>query len=218
MKENSLDISNLRQNYKRSFLLEKDIYQNPFTQFEQWFKEALDAQILEPNAFSLATSTHDGFPSVRIVLLKEITSEGLVFFTNYNSKKGKELTTNPKCSLVFFWGELERQVRIQGVATKLTKHESFAYFKSRPKESQIGATISPQSEIIPSREYLDNLFVTSTDKYKDIRLPLPDHWGGFIIKPINFEFWQGRENRLHDRIMYQLMPHTNDWQIIRLAP
>lgn len=218
MSDNNVDLSSLRQNYKRSTLLEEDVQQNPYQQFDHWFNDAVNSKIIEPNAFSLATSTTDGFPSVRIVLLKEVKKEGFVFFTNYNSKKGKELLENPKCSMVFFWSELERQVRIQGIASKLSHQESFAYFKSRPKESQIGAVISPQSEIIPSREYLESKFEESQLKYKDIRLALPDFWGGFVIRPINFEFWQGRESRLHDRIMYQLMPHTNEWQIIRLAP
>jgi len=213
-----LEISTLRRNYKLASLSETDVEKNPFLQFEKWFQQAIVADLLEPNAFSLATSTIDGFPSVRIVLLKEITQDGFVFFTNYSSRKGKELIENPKCSMAFFWGEIERQVRIQGIATKISPEESFAYFKTRPKESQIGASISPQSSIIPSREFLETLYEKSAVQFKNLDLPLPDNWGGFLIKPINIEFWQGRESRLHDRILFQLMPHTKEWQIIRLAP
>jgi len=209
-------IQNLRQDYRSASLAESDVDQNPFIQFEKWFKEALDAQLFEPNVMTLATADLSGRPSARILLLKGFDENGFVFFTNYDSKKGKELAENPQAAMVFFWGDLERQVRIEGTITKVDAEESTAYFHSRPKGSQIGATASTQSSVIPNREVLEDRVTALTEEFSEKEVPRPANWGGYRLKPDLIEFWQGRSSRLHDRINYEAV--DGSWIINRLAP
>lgn len=210
------NIQNLRQDYRAAELAEGDIDRNPITQFGKWFKDAIDAKLYEPNVMTLATATLSGKPSSRILLLKGFDETGFVFFTNYNSKKGQDLQENPQAAMQFFWPELERQVRIEGTVTKTTEEVSTAYFHSRPKGSQIGATASPQSTVIPGREILENCVQELTAAYQETEIPRPEHWGGYILKPEHIEFWQGRPSRLHDRITYTSV--NGVWTINRLAP
>lgn len=210
-------IENLRQDYTAASLSEKDVDVNPVSQFDKWFNEAINAKILEPNAMTLATATTDGRPSARIVLLKGFSDDGFKFYTNYLSRKGRELSKNPNAALLFFWGNMERQIRIEGVIEKLDKKYSEKYFHSRPKLSQIGAVVSPQSQEIESREILDIRMKELELKYTQSEIPKPAHWGGYILKPRLFEFWQGGSGRLHDRIVYKKTDNTN-WKIVRLAP
>ena len=210
------NIQNLRQEYRAAELAESDVDKNPFTQFGKWFKEALDALLYEPNVMTLATADLTGKPSARILLLKGFDENGFVFFTNYSSKKGKEMEENPQASMVFFWPELERQVRIDGLITKVAEQVSEDYFHSRPKGSQIGAAASPQSTIIPNRELLQNRVNELTATYTDQEVPKPVHWGGYLLEPTHIEFWQGRPSRLHDRITYTNV--NGAWVINRLAP
>lgn len=209
-------IQNLRQDYRSAALAESDVDQNPFIQFEKWFKEALDAQLFEPNVMTLATADLSGRPSARILLLKGFDENGFVFFTNYDSKKGKELAENPQAAMVFFWGDLERQVRIEGTITKVEAEESTDYFHSRPKGSQIGATASTQSSVIPNREVLEERVAALTEEFSEKEVPRPANWGGYRLKPDLIEFWQGRSSRLHDRINYESV--DGSWSINRLAP
>lgn len=209
-------IQSLRQDYRSASLDEKDADKNPFKQFEKWFEAALTAQIYEPNVMTLATADKNGKPNARIVLLKGFNEEGFSFYTNYLSTKGKELKKNPQACLVFFWAELERQVRIEGKVEKLDKETSEAYFHSRPKESQIGAIASPQSQVIASRNSIEAKVEELTSTYQDKTIPKPAHWGGYIVKPTAIEFWQGRSSRLHDRIRYEFI--NGKWQTSRLAP
>nr|WP_294900649.1 pyridoxamine 5'-phosphate oxidase [uncultured Pedobacter sp.] len=210
-------IQNLRQDYRSASLNEEDVDQNPYQQFEKWFQEALNAKVVEPNAMTLATSQANGIPSARIVLLKEFTEEGFVFYTNYKSKKGQEIAQSPYAALVFFWADLERQVRIEGVVERVSDDESTAYFKSRPRGSQLGALSSPQSEIIPNRKFLEEKLEGLTKKYEEKEIEKPDHWGGYRVIPNRIEFWQGRSNRLHDRILY-IQDKSQSWKFERLAP
>lgn len=210
------NIQNLRQDYRAAELSEADIDKNPIAQFEKWFKDALDAKLYEPNVMTLATAGLSGKPSSRILLLKGFDEDGFVFFTNYNSKKGKDLQENPQAALQFFWPELERQVRIEGIVTKATAEASTAYFHSRPKGSQIGASASPQSTVIPDREILEERVKELTAAYQETEVPRPEHWGGYVLKPAHIEFWQGRPSRLHDRITYTSV--NGVWTINRLAP
>jgi pyridoxamine 5'-phosphate oxidase len=210
-------VADLRQNYTRAGLLEKDAADNPFDQFHTWFEQALRAELLEPNAMTLATATPEGKPSARIVLLKEYNQEGFVFYTNYTSQKGRELTANPWTSLVFWWGELERQVRIGGRAEKVSDAESDQYFHSRPLDSQLGAWASHQSQMVESREVLENRFRQLQTEYEEQGVPRPPHWGGFRVVPTEIEFWQGRPSRLHDRLRYRLDQQGN-WVRERLSP
>jgi pyridoxamine 5'-phosphate oxidase len=211
-------LQDLREDYRKSTLEEKNASQNPFTQFDNWFQEALRAEIPEPNAMVIATSNKEGFPSARVVLLKGFDEKGFIFYTNYESQKGKELSNNPKCALVFNWLELERQIRIEGIAEKLSPEESTAYFHKRPKKSQIGAWASPQSEVIETRDVLEDNLTNLNAKYMDSEnLPRPKHWGGFRIKATRIEFWQGRSSRLHDRLNYEKNA-DNTWKRSRLAP
>jgi pyridoxamine 5'-phosphate oxidase len=218
MTELNINIKNLRQDYRSSSLLEETVSKNPIEQFAIWFDEAVKAEILEPNAMTLATASKNALPSARIVLLKGFDEEGFTFFTNFNSHKGLELTENPFAALVFFWGDLERQIRIEGVVERISDEESKNYFHSRPKGSQLGAWASPQSKIIPHREFLDEKIQEMKHKYaSDEVIPKPEHWGGYKVIPNQIEFWQGRSNRLHDRILYT-QQKDESWTIERLAP
>lgn len=210
------NIQNLRQEYRAAELAEGDVDKNPVTQFGKWFTAAVDAQLYEPNVMTLATADLTGRPSARILLLKGFDENGFVFFTNYNSKKGQELQENPQASMMFFWPELERQVRIDGTVTKVNEEVSTTYFHSRPKGSQIGAAASPQSSIIESRELLENRVNELKAEFENKEVPRPQHWGGYLLKPAAIEFWQGRPSRLHDRINYTLV--NGVWKIDRLAP
>lgn len=217
MAEQQINIKDLRQDYRSAFLLEKDVENNPFKQFEKWFSEAVKANVLEPNAMTLATATKEGLPSARVVLLKGFDDEGFTFFTNYNSEKGKQIEDNPKAALTFFWGDVERQIRIEGDIKKISVQESEEYFHSRPKGSQVGAIVSPQSEVIPNREFLENNLALLTETYSNKEVTKPEHWGGYKVIPHTIEFWQGRSNRLHDRILFSLTTEGS-WKIERLAP
>lgn len=197
-------------------LSEADLHPHAIRQFDRWWEEAVNSNIDEVNAMTLATVDPEGKPSARIVLLKGYDEQGFVFFTNYESRKGKELSSNPHTSVVFFWKELERQIRICGVAEKISSEESDTYFHSRPEESRIGAWASAQSNPIASREALENRFNEIKEKYSGQKIERPPHWGGFRIKPYEIEFWQGRPGRLHDRICYSLI--DNDWSHVRLCP
>lgn len=209
-------IAALRKDYRLKTLNEEDVATTAIAQFSGWWDEAVHSQIDEVNAMTLATATKDGVPSARIVLLKSFDETGFTFFTNYRSAKGKTIEENAKAALVFFWKELERQVRIAGDVIKLSNEESDAYFNSRPPGSRIGAWASPQSEVIPSRHVLEENVEHYVAEFKE-GIPRPPHWGGYVVKPQTVEFWQGRSNRLHDRILYTLQPN-NSWKIERLAP
>lgn len=211
-----LDLSALRQDYLSASLDETDINPDPMTQFADWFEQAIDAQLPEPNAMTLATVNNDGQPSARTVLIKEARADGFVWFSNYDSRKGQDLSAHPKAALLFFWQGLERQVRVEGTVERVSVAESDAYFNSRPVNSRLGAWSSPQSEIIQNRAYLESELARYAEIFHDTP-PRPDNWGGYILKPTYFEFWQGRASRLHDRLAYQLDEQGN-WQIVRLAP
>lgn len=210
------EIADIRKDYKLKTLLEEDVDADPFKQFALWWTEAVNSKIEEVNAMTLATATRDGVPSARIVLLKEFTDEGFIFFTNYQSHKGTELAKNPKAALVFFWKELERQIRIEGSVEKIAESQSEAYFKTRPAASRIGAWASQQSSIIASRSIIEENVTKYIAQFGEENIPKPPHWGGYIVKPVTIEFWQGRRSRLHDRIEYILL--GQDWKIQRLAP
>lgn len=209
-------IADLRLSYTRQQLLETEVDTNPIKQFQHWFDQAIAADILEPNAMTIASATKDGIPSARIVLLKGVDERGFVFYTNYESRKGQELIDNPHASLVFWWGVLERQVRIEGTIEKIADAETVAYFQSRPIGSQLGAWASNQSRVVANREELEQRLEALTQQYADQDVPRPPHWGGFRVVPHAIEFWQGRPNRLHDRLLYRLQDGT--WTIERLAP
>lgn len=211
-----MNIGAIRTEYKQRQLSEADVAATPHQQFEIWWQEVINSNIEEPNAMTLSTVSADGQPSSRIVLLKGFDSNGLVFFTNYKSRKGREIAANNRVSLLFFWKELERQIRIDGIAEKIDAGQSDSYFLSRPTGSQIGAWASPQSEPVENREALDRLVNDMEQKFTDETLTRPDHWGGYIVKPARIEFWQGRPNRLHDRIEYS--GNRNEWKVQRLAP
>jgi pyridoxamine 5'-phosphate oxidase len=210
------EIARIRRVYSLTELNESTVLDDPFKQFSEWMEEAVKSNIIDPNAMILATSNKDSIPSVRVVLLKGFDNEGFIFYTNYESKKGKNLVENPNASILFFWKELERQIRISGRVNKISQKESEEYFHSRPRESQLAALASNQSEVIPGREFLEQKFNEFKEEYHDKEIPLPPHWGGFKLFADSFEFWQGRENRLHDRISY--LKEDNAWQIVRLAP
>lgn len=211
-----MDIFNLRREFTQKELDENEVASDPITQFKQWFNEALESKSLEPNAMVLSTSTPNGKPSSRVVLLKQIKPEGFIFFTNYESCKGTQLKKNPYCSLNFMWHELERQVRIEGIAKEISSEESDSYFEIRPLKSKLGAWTSPQSQVIKNREYLNNIMEDFEKQFSDKKIIRPYNWGGYLIEPTSFEFWQGRENRLHDRIRYRIK--DNRWIVERLAP
>lgn len=209
-------IADIRTDYRRQTLNEEDVSSDPMQQFKSWWDAAVASEIHEVNAMTLATVNGEGQPSARIVLLKGLHDGGLVFFTNYESKKGDELAKNDRAALVFFWKELERQVRIEGIISKVDDKESEEYFHSRPHASQIGAWSSPQSKVIPSRELLDKNVAENTARFGEGEVERPPFWGGYILKPTLVEFWQGRSNRLHDRIEY--VNEGGSWIKRRLAP
>ena len=217
MKVNNQTIAALREDYRAKTLEITDVHANPIQQFNEWFQEALDSQIKEANAMTIATVDAQGKPAARIVLLKGFDENGFIFYTNYDSRKGQELAANPNIAVVFLWKDLERQIRIEGIAEKVAPAVSLNYFQSRPKGSQIGAWASPQSQVIPDRSVLEQNVLDLKEKYKNAdNLPIPSHWGGYQIKPTLIEFWQGRSSRLHDRLCYTLEGKT--WKIERLAP
>lgn len=210
-------IADLRKDYTLQGLNETEVDLNPFIQFKQWFDQARAAQLPEPNAMTLSTATPDGKPSARIVLLKDFDTRGFVFYTNYNSQKGQELAENPQAALVFWWAELERQVRICGHVEKVSEPESDEYFYSRPFTSRLGAWASNQSEVIENRQVLETKFDELRNKYLNQDIPRPPHWGGLRVIPVEIEFWQGRSSRLHDRLLYTAINRGN-WKIERLSP
>ena len=212
-----MELHNIRRNYGRASLKIEDLDKNPFKQFDTWFKIALKEIKPDPNSMALATSGTDCQPSLRTVLLKYYDETGFVFFTNYNSKKSKQISENPKVALLFTWLILERQVIIEGKAEKISKAESLKYFSSRPIGSQLGAWVSPQSSIISSKSILLSKLEQMKRKFKDGKIPLPDFWGGYRVIPERIEFWQGGENRLHDRFLYE-KDNEGEWVINRLAP
>jgi pyridoxamine 5'-phosphate oxidase len=209
------DLAQLRVDYKRAALSERDAAENPFDQFTRWFDEALAAAVPEPNAMTLATVDESGRPSARIVLLKSLDARGFVFHTNYDSRKGRELTANARVALLFFWPELERQIRIEGTARTVSATESDDYFAARPRASRIGAWASPQSAPIPDREWLEASFAAANARFA-ADVPRPPNWGGVRVEPDQFEFWQGRESRLHDRLLWARA--GSGWTLRRLAP
>lgn len=213
-----MDIGDLREEYTLKGLRRNDLDVDPFKQFEQWFQQACQANLPEPNAMSLATVSPQGGPSQRIVLLKYFDHQGFVFFTNYESKKARQIEDNPHVSLLFFWIGLERQVEICGQAQKISSTESLKYFTTRPRGSQIGAWCSQQSMAISSRKILELKFDEIKRKFQDREIPLPSSWGGYRVRPHSFQFWQGRPNRLHDRFLYSRADSQADWKIERLAP
>lgn len=211
-----MNIADIRKDYTLKSLDITDVTKNPITQFEKWFDEALQANVLEANAMTLAT-VEKSIPNARILLLKGISPKGFTFFTNYKSTKGQEIEQNNHASMVFFWKELERQVRIQGVLEKVSREESMEYFYSRPRGSQIGAWVSNQSSVIENREVLENRVKELEAKFENKEIDYPEHWGGYLLKPTKIEFWQGRSSRLHDRVLYTC-ENDNSWKIERLSP
>lgn len=211
------DIAGLRRNYTSQQLDVNDVKDDPVAQFKAWFEQALNAGLTEPNAMVLSTADRNGQPHGRVVLLKGVDERGFIFYTNYKSRKGAQLEQNPLASLCFNWLELERQVRIDGKVEKLSDEESRAYFDSRPFESRIGALASRQSSVVRDRQQLETTFEQFRQEYEGKRVPKPEDWGGFVVRPVRIEFWQGRPGRLHDRIEYE-SAGTQEWQIRRLAP
>lgn len=211
------DVKDMRQDYNRSELLESNAAADPFDQFDLWFHEAKDGGIIEPNAMTIATASKAGVPSARLVLMKEYSKDGVVFYTNYDSRKGHDLAENPKASLLFYWELLQRQVRIEGTVEQVPADQSDAYFSVRPIGSRIGAIASPQSHVIEDRGVLEEKVAELQAKHaEEDKVPRPQNWGGYIVKPTYFEFWQGRSSRLHDRLAYELVDGV--WNRVRLAP
>jgi pyridoxamine 5'-phosphate oxidase len=211
-----MSIADIRREYARARLDEANVSPEPVVEFHRWFGQAQEAKVLEPNAMALATATGAGAPSVRMILLKGYDERGFVFFTDYRSQKAAELESNPRASLVFYWGELERQVRITGTVERISPQESEAYFRTRPHGSRLGAWASHQSRVIASRAQLENGLREVKKRFPTDDVPLPPHWGGYRLRPEEVEFWQGRENRLHDRLRY--VRQGKDWRVERLSP
>lgn len=211
-----MDITHLREEYRQARLDDGDVDADPFAQFRRWFAEAQEAKVHEPNAMALATADAEGTPNVRMVLLKEFDARGFVFYTDYRSVKGVEIDGNARAALCFWWGPLERQLRIRGAISRVSAEESAAYFRVRPRGSQLGAWASAQSSVLVSREDLEQKHEELAALYPEAEVPYPEHWGGFRIAPESFEFWQGRESRLHDRFRY--LPNGPGWKIERLSP
>jgi pyridoxamine 5'-phosphate oxidase len=212
----TLDLSALRRDYALASLAESDVDADPIRQFERWFADAVSARALEPNAMTLSTATRDGVPAGRIVLLKGVDANGFVFYTDYRSRKSAELGENPLAALTFLWKEIERQVRVTGSVSRVSPQESEAYFRTRPPGSRLGAWASQQSSVIANREELETRLQEVTQRFSDGDVPLPPHWGGFRVTPDEIEFWQGRPNRLHDRLLYRRQ--ESGWAISRLSP
>jgi len=210
-------LADMRKDYSLAGLLEKDLAKNPFRQFERWFQEAEAAKVPEPNAMTLATTSRDGRPAARTVLLKGCDGRGFVFYTNYESRKGRELDANPRATLLFPWVAMERQITVEGLVARVTREESEAYFHSRPRASQLAAWASPQSTAVAGRGVIEESYRVIEKKYEGREVPLPPNWGGFRLTPETIEFWQGRRSRLHDRLRYRREP-GGDWVIERLAP
>lgn len=213
----NISIAEIRTEYKKGTLDEQEVEKSPFVQFDKWFKEAVKSEVAEVNAMTLATANKQGRPSARMVLLKQFDEKGFVFFTNYESKKANDLQENPQAALLLFWEPLERQVRMVGSVEKVSAAESFEYFRTRPIDSQLGAWASQQSSEISARSLLEKAFGEMLEKFKDGKIPLPPFWGGIRIVPDEFEFWQGRANRLHDRVAYKKQTDSS-WKIVRLSP
>ncbi|CAN5637467.1 pyridoxamine 5'-phosphate oxidase [soil metagenome] len=213
---NAAELRNLRHEYRHASLDESDVHPDPLEQFRRWFEEAVNATLHEPNAMTIATATPDGRPSARVVLMKSFDERGLVFHTNYEGRKGQEIEANPYCALLFYWGELERQVRVEGYVARIPEEESDAYFSSRPRGGHIGAWASEQSRPIESRGALEERVRAVETEYEGREVPRPPFWGGYRVEPESIEFWQGRENRLHDRLLYTR--RDGAWEIQRLQP
>ena len=208
-------LADIRKDYILQTLQEEDVATDPIEQFNKWWDESIKSEIIEANAMTLATANTAGIPSARTVLLKAFSTEGFIFFTNYESQKGEDLAANPNAALLFFWKEMERQVRIEGKVEKISEEESDAYFNSRPLGSRIGAWASPQSKVINDRTVIEDNVQKFTEEFGE-KIPRPPHWGGYLLVPVKMEFWQGRSSRLHDRILFTR--EDNSWKISRLAP
>ena len=215
--EKKYNLSELREEYVFEGLDENTIEKDPFKLFDIWFKDAVDKNVHEPNAMTIATADKDGKPSARMVLLKDVSKNGFVFYTNYESRKGKEIASNPNAAILFWWDILARQIRIEGKIEKISEDESEEYFNSRPVGSKIGAIVSDQSRTIPSYKKLEEKYNLLSNEYKDGNIPKPGNWGGYRVTPDQMEFWQGRQNRLHDRILFRKSSKSN-WTIERLSP
>ncbi len=212
-----MDIAQIRREYTKKQLSKKSVHKDPIAQFQLWLKEAIDADCMEPTGMNVSTVSENNTPSSRMVLLKGVDNDQFIFYTNYNSRKGTQLAKNPHISALFYWPELERQVIIEGTVVKCSAEESDKYFQTRPWKSRIGAIISPQSQPIPNRTYIKKAFVVEASKHLPDDIPRPKHWGGYRITPERIEFWQGRSNRLHDRVLFSKLP-DGEWQTQRLAP